>query len=104
MDTQLNALPTLAVRARTVSGCVNSAFLNKSQHFTAHLFRPWILSSAHGIDGGSRPFTAVVLNESSSIGSLGSHDGTPRCAELAGSCLGLLVLSKALVRSGLKSN
>src|SRR5208337_1036083 len=32
-------------RARTVSGCVNSAFLNISQHFTAHLFRPWIPSS-----------------------------------------------------------
>ena len=27
MDTQLDALPTLAVRARTVSGCLNSAFL-----------------------------------------------------------------------------
>ena len=33
-------------RARTVSGCVNSAFLNISQHFTAHLFSPWIPSSA----------------------------------------------------------
>ena len=33
-------------RARTVSGCVNSAFLNISQHFTAHLFTPWIPSSA----------------------------------------------------------
>ena len=29
-------------RARTVSGCVNSAFHNISQHFTGHLFRPWI--------------------------------------------------------------
>src|SRR5208337_684289 len=27
MDTQLNALPTLPVLARTVSGCLNSAFL-----------------------------------------------------------------------------
>jgi len=26
MDTQLNALPTLPVLARTVSGCLNSAF------------------------------------------------------------------------------
>src|SRR5208337_4752773 len=32
-------------RARTVSGCVNSAFLNISMHFTAHLFRPWIPNS-----------------------------------------------------------
>ena len=31
--------------ARTVSGRVNSAFLNISQHFTAHLFRPWIPNS-----------------------------------------------------------
>src|SRR5271166_3366216 len=45
MDTQLNALPILAVRARTVSGCLNSAFLDISQHFTSHLFRPWIPSS-----------------------------------------------------------
>src|SRR5208337_3565951 len=32
-------------RARTVSGCVNSAFLNISQHFTAHLFSPWVPNS-----------------------------------------------------------
>ncbi len=32
-------------RAWTVSGCLNSAFLNISQHFTVHLFRPWIPSS-----------------------------------------------------------
>src|SRR5271157_4332260 len=46
MDTQLNAPSTLPVLARTVSGCLNSAFLNISQHFTAHLFRPWIPNSA----------------------------------------------------------
>jgi len=65
MDTQLNALPTLAVLARTVSGCVNSAFLDISQHFTGHLFRPWIPSSARGSDGGPRRITEVVLNEQS---------------------------------------
>src|SRR5271166_5586592 len=27
------------------SGCLNSAFLNISQHFTSHLFRPWIRNS-----------------------------------------------------------
>ena len=63
MDTQLNALPTLPVLARTVSGCLSSAFLDISQHFTGHLFRPWIPSSARGIDGGPRRFTEVVLNE-----------------------------------------
>ena len=31
--------------ARALSGCVNSAFLNISQHFTGHLFRPWIPNS-----------------------------------------------------------
>ena len=32
--------------ARTVFGCLNSAFLDISQHFTGHLFSPWIPSSA----------------------------------------------------------
>ncbi len=50
--TQLNALPTLPVLTRGVSGCVNSANLNISQHFTSHLFSPWIPSSARGLDGG----------------------------------------------------
>ena len=50
-------------QAQTVSGCLNSAFLDISQHFTGHLFRPWIPSSARGIDGGSRRFTEVVFNE-----------------------------------------
>ncbi|MGZ3471683.1 MAG: hypothetical protein ACXWO1_19075, partial [Isosphaeraceae bacterium] len=65
MDTQLNALPTLPVLARTISGCLNSAFLDISQHFTGHLFRPWIPSSARGKGGGPRRFTEVVLNEQS---------------------------------------
>ena len=64
MDAQLKALPTLPVRARTVSGCVNSANLNISQHFTVHLFSPWIPSSACGKGGGPRRFTAIVLNVS----------------------------------------
>ena len=54
MDAQLKALPILPVRARTVSGCVNSANLNISQHFTVHLFSPWIPSSARGKGGGPR--------------------------------------------------
>ena len=80
MDTQLNALPALPVLARTVSGCLNSAFLDISQHFTAHLFRPWIPGSARGIDGGSRRFTEVVPNEQSppvaSMKSSRSQDAT----------------------------
>jgi hypothetical protein len=65
MDTQCKARPTLPVLARGVSGCLNSAFLNISQHFTGHLFRPWIPSSARDIDGGPRRLTKVVLNEQS---------------------------------------
>src|SRR5208337_674550 len=64
MDAQLKALPTLPVLARGVSGCVNSANLNISQHFTVHLFRPWIPSPACGKGGGPRRFTAIVLNVS----------------------------------------
>src|SRR5271157_3820838 len=64
MDTQLDALLTLPVLARGVSGCVNSAFLDISRHFTAHLFSPWIPSSARGKGGGPRRFTAIVLNVS----------------------------------------
>src|SRR5208283_886500 len=63
MDTQLDALPILPVLARGVSGCVNSANLDKSRQCTAHLFSLWIPSSARGIDGGPRRFTEVVLNE-----------------------------------------
>src|SRR5271157_4535399 len=52
MDTQLDALPALPVLARGVSGCVNSAFLDISRQFTAHLFSPGIPSSARGKGGG----------------------------------------------------
>src|SRR5208283_5115484 len=48
-----------------VSGCVNSAFLDISQHFTGHLFRPWIPSPARGIDGGPQRSTEIVLNDQS---------------------------------------
>src|SRR5271157_5936119 len=42
--------------------CLNSAFLNISQHFTVHLFRPWLPNSTRDIDGGPRRFTEVVLD------------------------------------------
>ena len=50
---------------RDLEGRLNSAFLNISQHFTIHLFSPWIPNSARGIDGGPRRFTEVVLDEQS---------------------------------------
>jgi hypothetical protein len=60
MDTQLNALPTLPVLARGVLSVGIPRFLNKSQHFTVYLFRPWRPGSARGSDGGPRRFTEVV--------------------------------------------
>src|SRR5271157_2167269 len=39
-------------------------FLDISRQFTAHLFSPWIPSSARGKGGGPRRFTAIVLNVS----------------------------------------
>ena len=65
MDTQLDALPTLLVLARGVSGCVNSAFLDISRHFTAHLFSPWIPNSARSLDGG--PLAPLSGNPSGEV-------------------------------------
>ena len=45
-----------SVRARGVLSVRIPRFLNKSQHFTVHLFRPWTPSSARDIDGGPRRF------------------------------------------------
>ena len=44
METRLGAGSDGGPRRFTV--CANSAFLNKSQHFTVHLFRPWRPGSA----------------------------------------------------------
>ena len=49
-----------SVRAGGVLSVGIPRFLNKSQHFTVHLFRPWRPGSARGSDGGPRRFTAVV--------------------------------------------
>ena len=45
-----------------IDGCRNSTFLYQSR---SKLFRPFLPSSACGIDGGPRRFTEVVLNEQS---------------------------------------
>ena len=49
-----------SVRAAGVLSVRIPRFLNKSQHFTVHLFRPWRPGSVRGSDGGPRWFTAVV--------------------------------------------
>jgi len=41
---------------------IGNAGLDISRHFTVHLFRPWMPSSARGKGGGPRRFTAIVLN------------------------------------------
>jgi hypothetical protein len=38
----------------------NPRNLDKSRHFTVHLFRPWRTGSARSIDGGPRFFTKVL--------------------------------------------
>src|SRR5271157_1629785 len=81
MDTQLDALPTLPVLARGVSGCVNSAFLDISRHFTAHLFSPWIPSSARGLDGG--PLAPLSGNPSGEVACWYESSHNPRVWSLA---------------------
>ena len=49
--------------------------LRVSQHFTAHLFRPWIPSSARDIDGGPRRFTERPKDGADPASRAG---GTPR--------------------------
>src|SRR5271166_965355 len=49
-----------SVRARGVLSVGIPRFLNKSQHFTVYLFRPWRPGSARGSDGGPRRFTEIV--------------------------------------------
>ena len=49
-----------SVRAGGVLSVGIPRFLNKSQHFTVHLFSSWRPGSARGSDGGPRRFTEVV--------------------------------------------
>ena len=61
METRVKALTTLLSALEAFCFvCADSAFLNKSQHFTVHLFRSGRPGSARGSDGGPRWFTAVV--------------------------------------------
>ena len=59
-------------------------FLNKSQHFTVHLFRPWRPGSARGSDGGPRRFTEVVPTPHAYSGQwpVASEDEASACSEL----------------------
>ena len=95
---------TIARVLRALMAAGTPRFPYISIQFTVHLFRPWIPSRARSVVVGPRRFTAVVLNEQSLPSAWRSHDGIARCAQLAGCCLSLLVLSKTLVRSGLKSS
>jgi len=57
-----------SVRAGGVLSVGIPRFLNKSQHFTVHLFRPWRPGSARGSDGGPRRFTEGVPTPHASSG------------------------------------
>ncbi len=50
--------------------------LDKSRHFTVHLFRPWSPSSAHGIDGGP-PTRGSALGVAARPRTRRSHRGLP---------------------------
>ena len=69
METQVKVLTTLqsALGAFCLSVGI-PRFLNKSQHFTVHLFRSWRPGSARGSDGGPRRFTEVVPTPHASSG------------------------------------
>ena len=63
-------------------------FLDKSQHFTVHLFRPWRPGSVRGSDGGPRRFTAVVPTPYAYSGQwpVASEDEASACSELRLGC------------------
>ena len=65
---------------------------------------PWISSSARGKGGGPRRSTGVVLNEQSLPLAWRSHDGIPRCVQLAGCCRSLLEVGNAVERTRLHGN
>ena len=86
-------------------------FLNKSQHFTVHLFRPWRPGSGTGSDGGPRRFTEVVPTPHATTRPVASEDeagharscawlspGTARhCTVPTFGCVGRSLLDAALL-------
>src|SRR5208337_3331764 len=68
MDTQFNALPTLPVLARTVSGCLDSAFLGLELNRsvvgkTAISLVSHALNNSRPTPAGARPGSAPPLNQ-----------------------------------------
>ena len=87
METRVKALTTLLSALEAFCFvCANSAFLNKSQHFTVHLFRPGRPGSARGSDGGPRWFTAVVYPRPRLQRPVASEDEASACSELRLGC------------------
>ena len=60
METQVKALTILLSALGAFLSVGIPRILDKSRHFTVHLFRPWRPGSARGSDGGPRWFTEVV--------------------------------------------
>ena len=89
METQVKVLTTLQSALGAFCLCVGiPRFLNKSQHFTVHLFRPWRPGSARGSDGGPRRFTEVVPTPHAHSGQwpVASEDEASACSELRLGC------------------
>ena len=75
MDAQLKAVPILPVQARTVSGCVNSANLDISQHFST-FYGPSVQSMDTQLgarQGGPTPAVHRDLRELSALGPADLH-------------------------------
>ena len=75
-----------SVRAGGVLSVGIPRFLNKSQHFTVHLFRPWRPGSARGSDGGPRRFTEVVPTPHAYSGQWPVKTKRATCSELRLGC------------------
>src|SRR5271157_610335 len=87
-DRKLPAPTPILFRALMAAGTpVFSTFLHQSR---LELLTPLIPSSARGIDGQPWRFTEVMLNEQSLPVAWRSHEGIPRCVQVAGCCLSLL--------------
>src|SRR5271157_122252 len=66
----------------------NPRNLDKSRHFTVHLFRKWRPGSARGTDGGPRRLTEIEPTPHASSGQwpVASEDQASACSELRLGC------------------
>src|SRR5208282_6082313 len=75
-----------SVRAGGVLSVGIPRFLNISQHFTVHLFRPWRPGSARGSDGGPPTVHGGSTHAPCLQRPVASEDGASACSELRLGC------------------